>query len=72
MGQNIFFNTLILLSIRGQIALKLIIEMVSRLACLVNIGLDYLTLASTTNFLSSGEVQRIRLASLIRAIRGRI
>ncbi len=52
---------------RGEIAGRIVQEICSRLAFLVNVGLDYLTLARPTETLSGGEAQRIRLASQIGA-----
>ena len=40
-------------------------EIVSRLAFLVNVGLDYLTLNRSAGSLSGGEAQRIRLATQV-------
>ncbi len=48
-----------------QIADKVLKEIKSRLGFLVNVGLDYLTLARESGTLSGGESQRIRLASQI-------
>src|SRR5689334_1146528 len=56
------------LSLEGQklaIAEKIIKEIVSRLAFLNNVGLDYLSLDRSAETLSGGESQRIRLASQI-------
>jgi excinuclease ABC subunit A len=44
---------------------KIIKEIVSRLAFLNNVGLDYLSLDRSAETLSGGEAQRIRLASQI-------
>ena len=52
---------------RGQIAEKIVKEIGARLSFLVNVGLDYLTLARSAETLSGGEAQRIRLASQIGA-----
>jgi len=46
----------------GELVLR---EIRSRLQFLVDVGLDYLTLARTTGTLSGGEAQRIRLATQI-------
>jgi excinuclease ABC subunit A len=48
-----------------QIAEKILKEIRERLGFLVNVGLDYLTLAREAGTLSGGESQRIRLASQI-------
>ena len=56
------------LSLEGQklaIAEKIIKEIVTRLAFLNNVGLDYLSLDRSAETLSGGEAQRIRLASQI-------
>jgi excinuclease ABC subunit A len=48
-----------------EIAHKILKEIRERLQFLVNVGLDYLTLARESGTLSGGESQRIRLASQI-------
>ena len=48
-----------------QIAEKILKEISERLGFLVNVGLDYLSLARESGTLSGGESQRIRLASQI-------
>ena len=60
-----FFNNLKLSGARGKIAAKINKEIVERLGFLVNVGLDYLSLARSAETLSGGEAQRIRLASQI-------
>jgi excinuclease ABC subunit A len=50
---------------RGEIARKILNDVVRRLEFLVNVGLDYLTLDRSADSLSGGEAQRIRLASQI-------
>jgi excinuclease ABC subunit A len=62
-----FFQNLDLAGRRGQIAEKIVKEIAARLSFLVNVGLDYLTLARSAETLSGGEAQRIRLASQIGA-----
>jgi excinuclease ABC subunit A len=48
-----------------EIAERILKEINERLGFLVNVGLDYLTLARNSGTLSGGESQRIRLASQI-------
>jgi excinuclease ABC subunit A len=48
-----------------QIAAQILKEISARLRFLVDVGLDYLTLARSAATLSGGEAQRIRLASQI-------
>jgi excinuclease ABC subunit A len=62
-----FFENLTLPGKRGEIAEKIITEIGERVTFLVNVGLDYLTLARSADTLSGGEAQRIRLASQIGA-----
>lgn len=62
-----FFSALKLSGHRGEIADKINREISSRLNFLVNVGLDYLTLDRSSDTLSGGESQRIRLASQIGA-----
>jgi excinuclease ABC subunit A len=61
------FETLHLEGRRGEIAGKILKEINERLAFLVNVGLDYLSLDRSAETLSGGEAQRIRLASQIGA-----
>lgn len=60
-----FFEKLHLPGNRGEIAVKIIKELVSRLSFLVDVGLNYLSLDRSAETLSGGEAQRIRLASQI-------
>ena len=64
---HVFFENLNLSGKRGEIADKIKGEISSRLKFLVNVGLDYLTLDRSSDTLSGGESQRIRLASQIGA-----
>ncbi|EAR21087.1 excinuclease ABC subunit UvrA [Nitrococcus mobilis] len=62
-----FFEQLALPGSKGAIAEPISKEIQKRLSFLVNVGLEYLTLARSANTLSAGESQRIRLASQIGA-----
>ncbi len=62
-----FFMHLKLPGKRGEIADKILKELIARLNFLVNVGLEYLTLDRSAETLSGGEAQRIRLASQIGA-----
>ncbi|PKM22225.1 MAG: excinuclease ABC subunit UvrA [Gammaproteobacteria bacterium HGW-Gammaproteobacteria-14] len=63
----VYFEQLALPGSRGEIAEKILKEIRERLQFLVNVGLEYLTLARNADTLSGGEAQRIRLASQIGA-----
>jgi excinuclease ABC subunit A len=60
-----FFAKLRLEGAKQQIAERIVRAIGSRLAFLVNVGLDYLKLERSAETLSGGESQRIRLASQI-------
>ena len=60
-----FFNNIKLSGMKKEISDKIIIEILSRLSFLINVGLNYLTLDRSAETLSGGEAQRIRLASQI-------
>jgi len=60
-----FFESLELAGSKKEIADRIIKEIASRLRFLNNVGLDYLSLDRSSDTLSGGEAQRIRLASQI-------
>ncbi|MGV8082970.1 MAG: excinuclease ABC subunit UvrA [Coriobacteriia bacterium] len=62
-----FFTNLELSDRDRHIAHRVVKEILERLKFLVDVGLDYLTLARGTASLSGGEAQRIRLATQIGA-----
>lgn len=60
-----FLSHLKLTRQQEQIAHQILKEVKQRLNFLINVGLDYLTLARSAGTLSGGEAQRIRLATQI-------
>ena len=62
---NQFFNELRLSPMHTTIAERILKEIKARAGFLVDVGLDYLTLARSAGTLSGGEAQRIRLATQI-------
>ncbi len=62
-----FFQTLEITGSKQEIYQQISKEINERLEFLINVGLEYLSLARTANTLSGGEAQRIRLASQIGA-----
>ncbi len=60
-----FFSNLKLDQMQAKIAYQILKEINSRLAFMINVGLDYLTLDRRSFTLSGGEAQRIRLATQI-------
>ena len=60
-----FFTTLKLDPERTQIAEMILREITHRLSFLADVGLDYITLSRRSATLSSGEAQRIRLATQV-------
>ena len=60
-----YINNLKLSQKNEKIAEQIIKELNARLSFLIDVGLDYLTLARSASTLSGGEAQRIRLATQI-------
>ncbi len=60
-----FFDKLTLSKEKAEIAKLVVREVKDRLKFLINVGLEYLTLARSAETLSGGEAQRIRLATQI-------
>ncbi|HEY5467303.1 MAG TPA: excinuclease ABC subunit UvrA, partial [Clostridia bacterium] len=60
-----FLNNLHFSKREAEIAERIIKELNSRLGFLIDVGLDYMTLARASATLSGGEAQRIRLATQI-------
>ncbi len=60
-----FLNNLKLNKEQTEISKMILAEIQNRLTFLVNVGLDYLTLARCASTLSGGEAQRIRLTTQI-------
>ena len=60
-----FFENINLNEYDGKIVAKAIEEIVSRLRCIQDVGLGYLTLNRTSNTLSGGESQRINLVTAL-------
>ena len=61
----VFMKNLKLTPMQQKIGEMVLKEIKSRISFLLNVGLDYLTLARATGTLSGGESQRIRLATQI-------
>ena len=60
-----FFENIQITDSERSIAAKAIDEIVSRLKCIKDVGLSYLTLNRTSNTLSGGESQRINLVTAL-------
>ena len=60
-----FFENIEFTEREAQIAIRVLKEVRARLQFLVDVGLDYLTLARSAATLAGGEAQRIRLATQI-------
>ncbi|BCN32639.1 excinuclease ABC subunit UvrA [Anaeromicropila herbilytica] len=61
----VFMNQLTLTPMQAKIGELILKEIKARIGFLIDVGLDYLTLARATGSLSGGEAQRIRLATQI-------
>ena len=62
---SVFMDNLKLTPMQQQIGELVLKEIHARVGFMINVGLDYLTLARATGTLSGGEAQRIRLATQI-------
>lgn len=60
-----YLDTMTLSEMQIKIGSQILKEVKARIQFLVDVGLDYLTLARSTGTLSGGEAQRIRLATQI-------
>ncbi|MGL4786129.1 MAG: excinuclease ABC subunit UvrA, partial [Cetobacterium sp.] len=60
-----FFENIKLTEKEKQIAAEILKEIKERISFMINVGLDYLSLARETKTLSGGESQRIRVATQI-------
>lgn len=60
-----YLDTMTLSDMQIKIGSQILKEVKARIQFLVDVGLDYLTLARSTGTLSGGEAQRIRLATQI-------
>ncbi len=66
LGESLaYFQAILFSGAKKEIADKIIKEVVARLSFLNNVGLNYLSLDRSSDTLSGGEAQRIRLASQI-------